>query len=190
MTTGDVIIRVKGIQAMGEEDTPEPVEVVTVGKHYFRNGSHYLRYDELMEGFQEPSVNYIKLSPDSVEVRKKGLTNVHMVFEHKKKNITFYTTPFGQLELGISTTDIQMQEEEDRIHADVEYALEINNEHAADCWISIEVEDKKPDVFHQLVAVDLGEHDVQQNQIIGIFLQQVGSLHPIVRAGTLVSPGA
>lgn len=147
MTTGDVIIRVKGIQAMGEEDTPEPVEVVTVGKHYFRNGSHYLRYDELMEGFQEPSVNYIKLSPDSVEVRKKGLTNVHMVFEHKKKNITFYTTPFGQLELGISTTDIQMQEEEDRIHADVEYALEINNEHAADCWISIEVEDKKPGVF-------------------------------------------
>ena len=44
------------------------------------------------------------MSPEGLEVRKKGAVNVHMVFEPGKKNMTYYTTPFGTLQLGIATT--------------------------------------------------------------------------------------
>ena len=42
-------------------------------RYYFRNGSHYLRYEEVMEDFAEPTVNYIKISRKGMEVRKKGV---------------------------------------------------------------------------------------------------------------------
>ena len=50
---------------------------------------------EMMDDTAEPTVNYIKMSAQGVEVRKQGQVNVHMVFEQGKKNMTFYSTPFG-----------------------------------------------------------------------------------------------
>ena len=82
----DVLIRVRGLQMMDTEDEQEPLEIVVPGQYYYRNGSHYLRYEEMMDDTAQPTVNYIKLSPQGVEVRKQGQVNVHMVFEQGKKN--------------------------------------------------------------------------------------------------------
>ena len=100
--TKDVLIRIVGLQSLGEADGQEPIELVIGGEYYYQNGSHYLRYEEMVEGFNEKTINYIKISPKGVEVRKKGLINVHMVFEKEKKNVTYYANPFGNIEMGIS----------------------------------------------------------------------------------------
>ena len=76
----DVLIHVRGLQMMDAEDEQEPIEIVVPGEYYFRNGSHYLRFEEVLDDSAEPTVNYIKMSPKGLEVRKKGLVNVHMVF--------------------------------------------------------------------------------------------------------------
>ena len=89
----EVLIHVRGLQMMDADGDAEPIEIVVPGQYYFRNGSHYLRYEEILEDFPEPTVNYIKMSPKGMEVRKKGVVNVHMVFEQGKKNMTYYTTP-------------------------------------------------------------------------------------------------
>ena len=65
----------------------------------------------MMDDTAEPTVNYIKMSAQGVEVRKQGQVNVHMVFEQGKKNITFYSTPFGTLQMGIAATGLELQEE-------------------------------------------------------------------------------
>ena len=44
---------------------------------------------EILEESAPPTVNYIKMSHKGVEVRKRGLVNVHMVFEQGKKNMTY-----------------------------------------------------------------------------------------------------
>ena len=77
----NVLIHVRGLQLMDPESGEEPLEIVVPGEYYFRNGSHYLRYEEVMEDFSEPTINYIKMAPRGMEVRKKGLVNVHLVFE-------------------------------------------------------------------------------------------------------------
>ena len=84
----DVLIRVRGLQMMDTEDEQEPLEIVVPGQYYYRNGSHYLRYEEMMDDTAQPTVNYIKMSSQGVEVRKQGQVNVHMVFEQGKKNMT------------------------------------------------------------------------------------------------------
>ena len=120
----EVLIHVRGLQTMDADGEQEPLEIVVPGQYYFRNGSHYLRYEEVMEDFAEPTVNYIKISRKGMEVRKKGVVNVHMVFEQGKKNMTYYTTPYGTIEMGIAATNLNLQESDGGLDMKVDYALE------------------------------------------------------------------
>ena len=138
----DVLIHVRGLQMMETDDAQEPIEIVVPGQYYFRNGSHYLRYEEMLDDTAETTVNYIKMSPNGVEVRKQGQVNVHMVFEEGKKNKTFYNTPYGTLQMGISATGLELKESEDGIQMKVDYALDMNGEHVADCYLTVQAQSK------------------------------------------------
>ena len=139
---------INGLQIARQNEGSEPVEVITPGDYYKKNNKHYIIYDEVMEGFEGTTKNIIKLQEDCVDITKKGITNVHMVFEKNKKNVTCYETPFGSLMLGINAKDIKITEEENDISVDVRYALELNYEHLADCTIKMEIQSKENGEFH------------------------------------------
>lgn len=138
----EVLIHVSGLQTMDAEGDQESIEIVVPGEYYFRNGSHYLRYEEILEDFAEPTINYIKISPKGMEVRKKGVVNVHMVFEQGKKNMTYYTTPYGTIEMGIAATNLNLEENDSGLNMKVDYALDMNQEHVADCYLAIKAQPK------------------------------------------------
>ena len=143
----EVLIHVSGLQTMDAEGDQEPIEIVVPGEYYFRNGSHYLRYEEILEDFAEPTINYIKISPKGMEVRKKGVVNVHMVFEQGKKNMTYYTTPYGTIEMGIAATNLNLEENDSGLNMKVDYALDMNQEHVADCCLDIQAQGKNTTGF-------------------------------------------
>ena len=143
----DVLIHVRGLQMMDAEDEQEPIEIVVPGEYYFRNGSHYLRFEEVLDDSAEPTVNYIKMSPKGLEVRKKGLVNVQMVFEQGKKNMTYYSTPYGTLQMGIAATKLELDENDTGLSMKVDYALEMNQEHMADCCLAIQAQSKNSGAF-------------------------------------------
>ena len=138
----EVLIHVRGLQMMDAQGDQEPIEIVVAGQYYFRNGSHYLRYEELLDETAEPTINYIKISPKGMEVRKKGVVNVHMVFEQGKKNMTYYTTPYGTIEMGIAATNLDLKENDGGLNMKVDYALDMNQEHVADCYLAIKAQPK------------------------------------------------
>ncbi len=140
--TKDVLVTISGLQMTKQNEESEPVEIITAGDYYKKNNKHYVIYDEVMEGFDGTTRNIIKLQENCVDITKKGITNVHMVFEKNKKNVTCYETPFGSLMIGINAKDIQIREEEHDISVDVEYALELNYEHLADCSIRMAIQSK------------------------------------------------
>ena len=143
----DVLIHVRGLQLMETDDEQEPIEIVVPGQYYFRNGSHYLRYEEMLDDSAQTTVNYIKMSSEGVEIRKQGQVNVHMVFEQGKKNKTFYNTPYGTLQMGIAATGLELKESEDDIQMKVDYALDLNEEHVADCYLTVQAQSKDSDEF-------------------------------------------
>lgn len=136
----EVLIHVRGLQLIDGGADQEPIEVVVPGLYYFRNGSHFLRYEEMQEEFDEPTTNLIKMTPGGVEVHKQGLVNVHMTFVPGKKNIAIYKTPLGTVEMGIEATDLMLHEEEEEIRVNIEYALDMNEEHVADCALTIQIQ--------------------------------------------------
>lgn len=140
--TKDVLLFIKGLQFEGENDASD-LETVTAAEYYKKNNHHYVIYEEAMEGFRDTTQNIIKWNGETLDLTKKGLVNVHMIFEEKKKNVTDYKTPFGSILIGIDTRQICVEEQENQIHVNVDYALEINYEHLADCQISMDVRAKE-----------------------------------------------
>lgn len=144
--TKDVLLKISGLQFSADYDEsgePEPVEIITPGEYYFKNGKHYILYDEFMEGFDSVTKNVLKLKEDSLEITKRGNSNAHMVFEKDKKNMTCYSTPFGSMLMGIDARSITIDESDGEINAQIEYALDVNYEHLADCTIQLQVTPKE-----------------------------------------------
>ena len=56
--------------------------------------------------------------------------------------MAFYTTPFGTLEMGISATNLELEESEGQIAMKVNYSLDLNQEHVADCCLDIQAQGK------------------------------------------------
>lgn len=145
--TKDVIVAIQGLQMPVNEEA-EQVELITAADYYKQNGKHYVIYDEVMEGFEETTRNVIKATENCVEITKKGVANVHMVFEKDKKNMTYYHTPFGNLLIGIEADRIAISEEEGQIIMSVDYGLEVNYEHLANCSIQVKITAKEAGKFH------------------------------------------
>lgn len=139
--TKDVIITICGLQA-GPQTDGEPIEMITTGEYYNKNGKHYLLYEEVTEGENQTTKNRIKVTSDYMELTKNGVVSVHMVFEKNKKNITHYYTPYGSLMIGIDAKSVEVRETENEMDIEVNYALELNQEHAANCNIKINVKSK------------------------------------------------
>ncbi len=143
--TKEILLSLKGLQIECNDDA-NALETITPADYYHKNGSHYVIYEEMMEGFSEVTKNRIKFNDSCLEVSKNGLVNVHMVFEENKKNITSYMTPYGNILIGIDTESVMVEEEDRQIKVEVEYALEANYQHLADCKIEMELRPREEGV--------------------------------------------
>lgn len=139
--TKDVLVAIAGLQYA--IDSEEPIEVITAGQYFYKNEKHYVLYDEILDEMNEICKNRIKIGSDIVEILKTGASNVHMVFELGKKNLTYYNTPFGNLLIGIDTTKIACSETEEAIELSIEYGLEVNYSYVSDCSITVKITPKK-----------------------------------------------
>lgn len=144
--TKDVLITISGLQFADGADN-EPVEIITSGVYYKKNGKHYILYDEVTEGTCQTTKNIIKLDDELMDITKRGEMNVHMMFEKNKKNVTYYYTPYGSLLIGVDATKVLVEEQEHDLSVTVDYALEINYEHMADCTITMNVKSKNAGDF-------------------------------------------
>lgn len=136
--TKDVLITIRGVHTLDHEDND--VEMIVRGDYYQKNGKHYILYEEILEGAEERVKNVIKISPSSMDIIKKGDTNSRMLFEKNKKNLSCYSTPVGNLVIGIQANHFYVEEQENSIKVNVDYSLDINYEHMSDCRICVDVQ--------------------------------------------------
>lgn len=136
--TKDVLITIRGVHTLDHEDND--VEMIVRGDYYQKNGKHYILYEEILEGAEERVKNVIKISLSSMDIIKKGVTNSRMLFEKNKKNLSCYSTPVGNLVIGIQANHFYVEEQENSIKVNVDYSLDINYEHMSDCRICVDVQ--------------------------------------------------
>ncbi len=143
--TKDVLISISGLHfeltdAGGEA---EPIEVITPASYYFKNGRHYVIYDEVVEGLPGKIKNTIKITDDRLfEIRKTGLTDTCMVFEKDHIHMSSYQTPFGSIVLGIRTKDMNVEVRENDMDVRIFYELDVNHEPLSNCRMNVHIRGK------------------------------------------------
>ncbi len=136
----EVKIKIRGLHGPGED----PVEVVSIGQMYEEGGSVCIAYDEVISeednGLVQVGKNLLKISSDQVEVIKKGQSESHMVFVPEQTTVTYYSTPAGELEVGIHTDHIEKTDYEKGFNLQMQYELEMNQTFISSCSVNIAVE--------------------------------------------------
>ncbi|MDD6325696.1 MAG: DUF1934 domain-containing protein [Lachnospiraceae bacterium] len=148
--TEDILISVRGLHTLDteqEEEQTDELEMTMPGKYYFRNGKHYVLFEETDEESQSVVKNRFKLAPDRLEISKKGATNTTMTFQRGEKSSSWYGTPVGDVQLGIEVTEMELTEGEDEIEMNVAYALEMNSEHVSDARIRLRIIERNKGLF-------------------------------------------
>lgn len=144
--TKEVLVTIQGLQFDAESQNDEEmdkIESIYPGEYYFRSGSHYILYDELVEGEAAPIKNVIKLRDREFTITKKGIINTQMVFTEGKKNMTSYVTPFGNIMIALDTEKIEVEETEEELKIHIDYGLEANYQYIADCQIAVTISARK-----------------------------------------------
>lgn len=139
--TKDVEVSVSGLQ-QSDETGEDNIKSLVQGTYYKRNDSHYLFYEETVEGFEQRNENRIKFRHDRLELTRKGVVNTQMIFEENKTHMMQYKTPYGELLLGIRTGKVELHEQEDCIRVSVEYVLEMGDEPLSNNKIMIEIHER------------------------------------------------
>ena len=127
-----------------EEDT---VEMITPGTYYVKNGKQYLIYDESLDETGTPTHNTVKVMENRIEVMKRGLVESHMIFEPGRRTTANYRTPMGLFLMGITTSLLEVEEDEESILLRIKYSMEMNGEYAFDCNTEILASSRKEEVL-------------------------------------------
>lgn len=135
----DVRITVKGVQ---RDDGAEisRTEIVVPGEYYFKNGAHYIFFEETAEDSGERVKESLKLKGNLLELNRKGAVNSRMVFETGKSHAVDYATPFGLLRMETVTSRILCLEEKDRLRIKAEYELWADGMKMSSCRLTVKIE--------------------------------------------------
>ena len=103
-----VHLRVLNRQTLTGEE-PQELELVTEAQYAFKNGSHYILYDESALSGLDSSKTTLKISPGKVMIKRFGNQESVLQFEVGNRFITQYPTPMGQFRIELTTQSLSME---------------------------------------------------------------------------------
>ena len=133
-----VLLTISGVYT----EAANPLKTVTEAEYFQRNGTHYVLYQEVMEGFSGATKNRIKFRDHILEIQRQGSLCTHMILEEQKRHRTLYQTPYGQLQLETVTRQVRIEEEKDCLSVQADYTLEAEGRPLSACRIQIRVENR------------------------------------------------
>lgn len=119
----DVLITVVGIQGIdGEEDT---VELTTEGRFGIKDGKYFLSYDEgqIVEAGKVKTKIFIN-SPNSVVLQRTGDISSRMEITAGERKSCFYSTPVGDICIGIYGENIELDLKENGGNINLVYTID------------------------------------------------------------------
>ncbi len=121
----EIILNVKSVQeSRGAE--PLIIEFVSEGKHYQKNGYHYIIYQETELSGLAGHKTSLRLAADSVTMRRYGEMPITMLFQVDQHHSADYYTPYGAIKIDYFTTALACQLSTERGSISIQYQLTIN----------------------------------------------------------------
>lgn len=110
-----------------DEEEKDTLEFLTEGNLYKESDGACVTYEESEVSGMEGTVTTLRVDEQKVSVIRLGTTNSIMEFESGKRNLTWYSTPFGDVTMGILTKDVLVKynERKEPTKVMIDYNIEI-----------------------------------------------------------------
>lgn len=109
------------------EDEKDTLEFLTEGQFYRESERLCVTYAESEVSGMEGTTTTVCVDGDKVSVIRLGTTNSVMEFETGKRKTTWYSTPYGDVTMGILTNDVfvNYNEAKEPVKVMIDYNIEI-----------------------------------------------------------------
>ena len=136
--TKDIILTISGLHD-NEGEIDAPIETMTPGQYFMKNGKHYVVYDEVIEGLEGTLKSTSKFTENQVELIRTGAASSRMIFQHGQEHMVVYQTPMGPLSISLYTEDIQTELGEERMNLKIDYSIKTEGIVISESTVHIEV---------------------------------------------------
>ena len=116
------------VSVQESDEGTEKTEFTTSGEFYEKNGIFYITYKEHSDMGMGDSRVFIRVGKDAVTIRRIGEFNGVMCYETGKITECIYRTPFGNLNIHISTSSMDSKLSEKGGSLRISYTLSISEE--------------------------------------------------------------
>ena len=139
----DVIISIRGTQDYSGTD-PDTMELVTEGKLAVQDGALCLSYEESELTGMEGTTTVFQVEPEKVTLLRLGSVQSEMVFEEGRHHMSLYSTPYGNMEIGVRARRLNSTLELTGGRLEIDYDIEINHMLAGQSLFRIDVRENTP----------------------------------------------
>ena len=139
----DVIISIRGTQDYSGTD-PDTMELVTEGKLAVQDGALCLSYEESELTGMEGTTTVFQVEPEKVTLLRLGSVQSEMVFEEGRRHMSLYSTPYGNMEIGVRARRLNSTLELTGGRLEIDYDIEINQMLAGQSLFRIDVRENTP----------------------------------------------
>lgn len=144
--TKDILLTISGLHASGGENG-EPIELMTPGQYYLKNGKHYILFDEAMEGIAGEIKSTIKFTEDRVELIRTGAASTRMIFQKDQESMVLYQTPAGPLSISLYTEDMTVDIREKQMNLEINYSLKAEGQIITESTVHLNICPKEQKEF-------------------------------------------
>lgn len=119
-----------------ENDT---IEVQTPGEYFKKDNKYYAEYEETEISGMKGTTTILEINPEKVVLMREGTTTAKMEFEKNNKYTTLYNTPYGVLELVISTRNIKVDIDDNGGDIYIDYDMSVAGQASHNTELSINI---------------------------------------------------
>ncbi len=124
--TKDVIISIRGAQEYEGADN-DAVQLMTAGQLTQMADGYELSYQESEVTGMEGTTTTFQIQGPRVTLLRTGTVCSQMVFEEGRRHLSLYSTPYGNLEVGIATSRLSSSISPTGGDLEIDYSIEIDH---------------------------------------------------------------
>ncbi|MCD8382605.1 MAG: DUF1934 domain-containing protein [Clostridiales bacterium] len=124
--TKDVIISIRGAQEYEGADN-DAVQLMTAGQLTQKGDDYELSYQESEVTGMEGTTTTFQIQGPRVTLLRTGTVCSQMVFEEGRRHLSLYSTPYGNLEVGIATSRLDSSISPTGGNLEIDYSIEIDH---------------------------------------------------------------
>ena len=116
------------IRSFSDLDKDEVIEVVTPGKFHLGESEFKAVYEESEISGMDGTTTTLVIKDDVLVLEREGSTSTRMEFKKGEDVISLYNTPYGMMNINISTKELDIDMDEDGGVIYTKYVLGLEGE--------------------------------------------------------------